>query len=457
MVQGQQNLSAKLSELNNFYKQLLEALDLKVDREGRIFIKGEKERPLTIKGLPVALPTEENIKNAVKVIDGVPTPVLVLFNPLDEDAIKGENESLKKLRQIIELKLNGVIYQLGETLFNIINDTEKEVSNIEIARFATLLNRHKAPGLKSPIDEKTITNWIKLYKNILTEHYETHSYVKIFSKRGGKINNIKYNRINILAFPFVENLEPIKPNKEKFLDLKLRSKDKHAYLSLFEYLFNTDVETLKEGFKFGSLNKIAPGFHALMLLYNFVYEKLSPIINTLFEIGLEDREAEFLSLKPLPIDVNNLGDFIDNIAIAITKVPKENELTTAAQQPAIQQNPLGNNTTTMTQEPTSNSPWAKLKSKVGTSNIQRAPLPGGMGYGPSPMVSRPMGPTPITNRQIPRPVGNPMVNNTIGPRPIGTNPMARPMGPRPINQGIPGQQQPVSSGYQNPFLVGRGR
>lgn len=461
---------ATLTDLVGFYKNLVEALDLKVDKQGKIIITtGEKERPLTINGLPVVLPTDENTRTAVEIINGIPTPVKIIFNPMDEDAIKGENESLKKLRQIIELKLNGVFYQIGETIFNVLFNTDKEVNHIEIIRFATLLNRHKAPGLKNPIDEKLITNWIKLYREILASNYDTHAYIKIFSKRGGKINNVKYNRINSLGFPFAEEIYELKPNKEKFLGLKLRTKDKHAYLSLFEYIFKVDTNKLLEGFKFGSLNKIAPGFHALMITYDFVFKHMFNIINALVELDVEDRELEYLNLSPLPVDINNMGDFIDNLESVIKRIPKEDNL----KQPA-QVNNVPNNTIQQSSTPThnSNSPWDSLKQRAHINNIG---MPAGYnngynnGYG-APVAKGPLGSfggsrTTVPNMNTggynnygnyPAPTApafgrpNPVFNNG----PVSTAPFGRPMATR----GFGPQRAPEGNyreAYQNPFTRGR--
>ena len=447
-----------LNDLVSFYKSLLEALDLKVDKEGRIFIAtGDKERPLTINGLPVVLPTDENTRTAVEIVNGTPTPVKIIFNPLDEDAIKGENESLKKLRQIIELKLNGVFYQIGESLFNVLYNTNKEVNNIEIIRFATLLNKYKATGLKHPIDEKLITNWIKLYKEILTSNYDSHAYIKIFSKRGGKINNIKYNRINSLGFPFAENLFEIKPNKEKFLDLKLRTKDKHAYLSLFEFIFKVDIEQILDGFKFGSLNKIAPGFHVLMLVYNFVYEHMRGVIEALVNLDLEDRELEYMNLRPLPVDINNMGDFIDSLEHVIKRVPKEDNLKQNLNNTAT----LATNTTQIQKPRTNNSPWGMLKEKVQHTNgysqtnelfhrpATRGPL-GSFGSNTAPVYNgyNPA-PRPLANSGQRSPFTN-TFNPVANSMPMASNSFATPTRPMPYRK----QNTPVDTQYQNPFLRG---
>jgi len=456
------------NELVKFYKELLEALDLEVTKDGQILVSGsEKPSPLTINGLPVYLPTDENIRTAVTLIDDIPQPVKILFNPMDEDAIKGENESLRKLRSIIELRLTGAIYQLGETLLNLVIDTEKIVNDPNLLKFISLLNRYKTPGTKHIVDEKTIDSWIKLYKSILTEHYAEANYVKIYSKRGGKINDIKYNRINILGFPFLEKLHPINANKEKFLGLKIRNKDKHDYESLFEFIFQTDIEQLLEGFKYGSLNKIAPGFHALMLLYDDVYKRFKPVIDALFDLGVEDREAEYLNLKPLPIDIGNLGDFIDNMANEIRKIPREKDLVNNTQPSANTQTttttqPVGS-PTNMTQTTNTNNPWEAIKKNITTK------IPTVNTYNNAAIN------TPIQTQPTPSAIVNPYSRGPVGapiPRPINTiSPRYNPT-PSPMSMGIPTTNptsmvrrvssyrpgQPtnqIPQGYVNPYLAGR--
>jgi len=448
-------IRATIEDLVSFYKELLKSLDFEVDSQGRIFIaQGDNKRPLTINGLPVVLPTTKNIRSAVEIINGIPTTVKVIFNPIEENAIKGENNSMKKLRQIIELKINSLIYQIGESLFNLFYNSDKEINNLQILKFATLLNRHKASGMKSPIDEKTITNWIKLYKDILSNHYSSHAYGKLFVKRGGKLNNIKYNRIVSLGFPFVENLEPLKPNKEKFLNIKLRTKDKHAYISLFEFLFNSDLEALLDGYKFGSLNKIAPGFHATMMVYDFVYKSFKPIIDVLLDLDLEDRELEFLKLSPLPVDINNLGDFIDNLEPIITRIPKEMNLLESQNNIPANNAPTGNlkeptgiaaNTAS---SKTSNSPWEKLKSSVGENITQATGINNGPlgNFGNRRMNYNPPAPRPIT--PAPRPIAPTRRVVPAAPRPLAnriTNGYGSPIG-NPVNTGI------NRGGYKNPFL-----
>jgi hypothetical protein len=75
-----------MERINEFYKDILEVLGLEVDSQGRIFIKSGKTRlPITIEGLPLVLPTAENIKNVIDTSGDKPELKFMLFNPAKEN------------------------------------------------------------------------------------------------------------------------------------------------------------------------------------------------------------------------------------------------------------------------------------------------------------------------------------------------------------------------------------
>jgi len=317
-----------MSELVKFYKSLLEMLGLVVDKNGQVFIKmSESNYPVSVDGLNLYLPTDDNIKTSMEIVDGEPKVVKALFNPFDESGIKGANKTFAKLKQIIELKLTGVFYQLGETLLSLIVNENDSSSNIGIIKFVSTVNKYKSSSKTIKIDEKSIKNWVSLYEHI-TSNGMRPKYIETLIKRGNKggtIDNIKYNRIGVITFPFLEQLKPIKANKEKFLDVKLRSGDVTVFTALFEFIFG-DSDKLIDGLSFGSLNKLAPSSHVLLIMYNTIYEKLNTFLEALRDSEIDDETKEHLELKKLPIDISNLGDFIDSMEQEIKRIPKENEL-----------------------------------------------------------------------------------------------------------------------------------
>ena len=396
----------KQDKLIKFYKELLEMLDMVVDENGQVFVKGSQLTPLTINKVPVFLPTQENIRTAVDVSNGTIKVSKVLFNPINEDPIKGTSSSLSRLREIIELKMLGVFYQLGESLFYLISDTKRDVTtDVKLVTFAALLGRYKSPGMKSQVDEKTIENWVKLYEVILKEYKQAFIYNKLMIKNGGKVNDVKYNKITILSFPFLEELTNINPNKEKFMGVKIRKKDKHDFLSLYEFVYEESVEKLDEGFMFGSINEIAPAFISLMEAYDFFYKKVKPIITSIIKHDPEEDVIEKLTIKPLPVDIANLSDFVEEVASTVRTIPREDELTKKS---TVNKITPPNTTQTITKQPV-NQPtqqsnnggdfWSRMREKFGLDNRPKPVGINGNVYN---------NPTPVTNTYS-RPVG---VSNT---------------------------------------------
>ena len=453
---------SKQNKLVEFYKKLLEMLDLAIDEKGQIFVKGSQLTPLTINKVPVFLPTQENIRTAVTTENNKIKVVKVLFNPINEDPIKGTSSSLTRLKEIIELKLLGVFYQIGESLLYLMSDTDRDVTtDIKLISFAALLGRYKSPGMKTPVDEKTIDNWVKLYAKILQDNYQTHAYDKIFIKNGGKIGDVKYNKISILSFPFLEELIKINPNKDKFLGMKIRKKDQHDFTSIYEFVYGESVEKLDEGFQFGSMNNVAPTFITLMEIYEFFFNKVKPIITSILKQDPEDDVVEKLTLHPLPIPTNNLADFIEDIKNVVTTIPREDELTKGQQVNRITASRTLNinNRTTTNNTQTENSGgdfWSRMREKMGLPPRTNTSQPVSVGY-EYPETPRPVGYVGQPNYGIGGARGVPVnagYNNGYG-TPVQTSPIRTPrvrMGsPRPVATNTAGNSGFVRVGSRAPI------
>ena len=312
-----------MNKLVEFYKNILEALGLKVKDDFSVVVPGEVERPLLIDGLPVYLPDDIALRSAAKMVNGKVEKTKFIFNPLAEDSIKGENKSFKKLKDIMELKLLGVVYQIGESLFNIAADKKQDITDMEIVKFISLLNTYKAPGIKQIIDNKTLENWAHMYTHIINNGAPNDmKYVRFYIKKGGNINGVKYNRTGVVTYPFIENLLALPAKQTEYLDAKLRKKDIHTYHMFFKYLFG-HLESEKN--QFGSLNNVAPASHVLLLMYGHVVEKLREPINSLINLGVDDDVIEKLQIHPLNVQLDTLGDFIDSLKGEIKRVPLETE------------------------------------------------------------------------------------------------------------------------------------
>jgi len=324
-----------MDALIKFYKDILEMLDLEITDEGLININiGGDVVPLHIGNLPAYLPTDDNIRNMVDVSSGSPKPNKVLFNPLQEDVIKGTNESFLTIKKVMELKLVSVAYQIGESLLGIIAN-KSEINDMSLIKFINMLNGYKAPGMKQVIDGNTVKLWVDLYSEILSNL--DYKYIKFYIKKGGKIDNVKYNRVGTITYPLYEKVTDFNIKTEKLLGYKLRNKDKFAIETLLKFMFGS--MDIKDN-QFGSFNKISPSMHTLFMLYDHTYKSLEPIINALIDHGVEDDVAKKLTIRPLPIRIEAIGDFIDNLENKIKSIPIEGEVVRRQQQTAVPVNSI---------------------------------------------------------------------------------------------------------------------
>ena len=111
------------------------------------------------------------------------------------------------------------------------------------------------------VDEKTIEIWEKLYTKTLSEN---ESILKIFLKKGGVNNGVKYNRLSTVKFPLYSEI--LSADKDTpVAGIKLRNKDIIVFKLLFQYL----ISWLEEDDKYviGSTDGESPGFIALFKSY----------------------------------------------------------------------------------------------------------------------------------------------------------------------------------------------
>jgi len=310
-----------MNEISKFYKDLLESLGLIVDDKGLIYVQAHGiKKPLDIKGVPLYLPTDENVNTTVELVNGTPTPVKVLFNPLEEDVMKGTNEGFTKLKNIIELKMLSVIGNIGISMLSIMTEDNSKMDDMELIKFVNVLSKNKTSNRKQLVDNKTVALWVNLYEKIISR--QDHRYVKIYIKKGGVIDGVKYNRVGTITYPFMEKFEEAIGRKEKkFLDHKLRKADIDTIEALFNYMFVT-LEP-KDVNQFGSLNKKSPSLHTLLIAYDSLYKRLRPIIDSIIANGVESDIEESLTLNPLPVKIEALGGYIDDLESEVRRVPKE--------------------------------------------------------------------------------------------------------------------------------------
>lgn len=311
-----------MDKLSKAYKDLLKVFKIEVNEDGGLFIEGTK-LPLMINKKPLVLPTRENVKNSVDVVDGEIVKVTEIFNPFDESAIKSENPALLKLKEVIERRVNFSFAIMAEVLFTVLaNEKKFNIESMEFIELISEFNKYKTPNLKSLIDERTAKNFISIYKKISPGHVNG-LFIHIYLKRGGKIEDKHFNRMAVISFPVYEKLNNLKKDGT-FEGIKLRNKDIHAYQVLHEYIFKKSKDELLKGIQLGSEDINSPGTLALLQSYDFLSRKINKMIDLLLELDIDSEDLEEARLNPLPHRISTYAKMIKDLKGFLEALPKDN-------------------------------------------------------------------------------------------------------------------------------------
>ncbi len=235
----------------DIYKSVLKYCGLGVDNDGYVFIAMDKDKTrLRLDGKHVVLPTEQHLRNY--------DASNILFHPLSENILeKTESPIIKKLKNIINIRLNQVAGVLAQNLLNILVSPELHKRlNSDQSDILTI---------SSDVDSKmldffityTITNMKKKSSKLFTD---------VYIKRSGNYQSKKVSRLAVVSFPFYEEIDT----------LKCRKKDKVIYKALFEFMF-PDIDEV-DGYNYGSHSRVAPTLDALLLGSLTVASKLNDLV-----------------------------------------------------------------------------------------------------------------------------------------------------------------------------------
>lgn len=456
-----------MSKLLNFYKQIIENVGLHVDKDGYIWhvIDEDDKVLITVGGKSMVLPTKEHLNSIYSTDDsGNVITNKVIFNPINEDIVKGDSTSIKMLKKWIEAKLGHIVASTGELLLTLAaNKDLQQKTTFEINKFLAEINRAQNIGIKQLVDDKTIENWINIYSKSVDS---TKGMFSIYLKKKGKYDGQDFNRLAVLSSEVLEQLKT--PGKEpQVYDVKLRKKDVTIFSIIFEYLIDDfDEENIV---CVGSNDKESPAFISLMSIYLKIVAKTNKIlkhlafvnqqtvdentINNLLSVDslytLKDFKSEIVQLP----NENDLNRGILESETKIQAIPSSNLI--GKQQPMPVQ-PIKKNS--IQQETSDDDPVAKalyggVKQQQAYYNQINNPQP--IGINSAMMQQQPM--------QYNQPMGfqQPIGINSIQQHPIGFN---QPMGyQQPIisnptsyypNNAVNIPQVQPMSGYQQPMGYG---
>lgn len=232
------------------YKPALESIGLQVGDDALVsmniagelhpcvIVKGDEERRLVV-------PTPELLRAGI-------SSNQVAFHPLCENVVLRESPVIKKLRLLINVRLNTVISVLLAELMAIAVDTDGHRKlPVKVSKFLS----HVADA-----DSKTMTALTDVLKRVSANG--EHRLANVYLKWGGEWNGQKYSRLAVVYFPIMEEFER---DDSTIFGVKMSKKAKRCIESLFRYVVpHADNEGY---YSYGSNNMTAPYFHALMKSY----------------------------------------------------------------------------------------------------------------------------------------------------------------------------------------------
>lgn len=307
-----------MSSLIDFYKQVIENLGLYVDEDGYIFNSEEDKIMITNDNKSMVLPTREHIKSVyTKNDEGEYVISKSLYNPLNEDVVKGDSPSFKKSKIFAERRLGHVFYLLGKALLILAeNKNLQRKTSLEINKFLASINEANSQGTKSIVDNKTIENWDKIYKNSLKK---PAGMFTIVVKKQGKYEGETYNRLAILGSNLYDELIAIEKEGTAY-DVKLRHKEAVVFKLIFEYLL-PDLDD-NGTVNVGSNDDVSPAFITLMTMYIKLRTRFNKIVGQVKDVDKTIYNACHIDNL---ITIRELED-LDVYSSELATIPNETDL-----------------------------------------------------------------------------------------------------------------------------------
>jgi hypothetical protein len=304
----------------DFYKKVLNSMGLPVDDDGYIYTSSADDKMmLTVNGKPLVLPTKEHLNTLLSTNESGDIELTKIpYNPLNENVIKGDSESLKRTKLIIEKKLGAALAVAGELLLTLASNTSlQKKTTMELNKFLGNINSAQNPGIKKLVDDASLDAWAKIYNNSITAPKGAFS---IFLKKSGTYEGVKYNRLATAeSVIYTDLLEAVKD--VPLYGVKLRNKDITIFRLIFEFLL-PDMDS-KHTIHIGSNDNESPGFISLFKLFIKIATRTNEIIKSLSFVN-ESLANE--GVLPITVSYDEL-DLLSKYKNDLLSIPSETDLT----------------------------------------------------------------------------------------------------------------------------------
>ena len=279
-----------MSRLLNLYKTILTSAGLESDAQGRIYQKLAGESiPCSVGEKALLLPTTDVLKDT-------DWSNAIAFHPLSENVARGESPIIKKLKELLLIRTTRVLDGLAYQLLSMAANTQHH-EKFSPAQLEYLTHLKDADG-------KMVEAYSKMMGHATIDG--KHRLINMYLKRSGTLNNTKYARLCVVSMPLLDSDDEART----LFDHKVRKRDFTSIPALFEYILPGVNDN---AYSYGTHNKTAPFFHALMLSYLNLAKQLNQRIE-LFKEHLVDVDELTIDVS-FEAEMGCLSDMRDEIPV----------------------------------------------------------------------------------------------------------------------------------------------
>ena len=291
------------------FSAILKSLGLVIDGSGGISMPlNDSNIPIVINERRLVLPTQE-------VLATYNASAQVAFQPLGESVLRGESEVIRRLRELVWMRVNRVLAEVLDVV-------ALNASTVD----ATLRpDQVKLTSMLPNADESLVKSLDKILKKI--KPGTDFELVRIYLKRNGRVGTTDYKRLASVSFPIMDQLNS---HDDMVWGVKVRKRDKAQLRDLMLHLLpNCETE---HGYSYGSNSPTAPYFDALIHAF---YNVLKPLNTTTYlfrkqlDIGEIHSNMDWIDAckdlsiyrSILPVLSGNDGDLVNGAGETIAAAP----------------------------------------------------------------------------------------------------------------------------------------
>lgn len=295
----------------DFYKDFLESLNFKIEEDDTVSLclPTGALQPTTVNSRRLVLPTKTWLRKGFGE-DYQP------FHPLSESlSRKGTSPVLQMLQRAVKANVQHLVLEMSRHLLEIAADqsTHKDLPP-QCTDFLKKLS-------------ETDKNTVDLFWKITGAAVKKNRFITVYLKNGGTYDGKKVNRLAVIRFPIMEDLQN---GKDDVLGVKLSKKHRQQLINLFKLV--VPFGDNPEEYAAGTNSRVAPYFTALVECYHKIIKVLNQVINQyavplhlavkpvkLFDIGILETFGKIYSEIP-PLSGNEGGKDDTPEEVSETKV-----------------------------------------------------------------------------------------------------------------------------------------